>query len=816
MVVTPELVDAPTAPVDAAVERPIRPVERYLDWFSLVIVAACCVYVFVQLQPRLLFLDTTPTGGDTGAHVWFPAFLRDHLLPWRVAGWSDSSYAGFPAGQFYFPLPALLIVLLDVVVPYNVAFKLVTVLGPVLLPVGAYVLGRGLLAPRPAPAFMAVGATAFLFFKGGGDEIMRFDHRIMGGTVTSTLAGEYSFAIALACALAFLGTLARVLDTRRLPWLPALLLTATILSHLVVAVFALYGAIVVWLFRRPLRTVGPVGAIGAVGTALAGFWLVPLAATIGYTTDMRYEPVGTGYTDPWLLGRFGVRLPKTFDWMFISEHWYLFLLGLVAIGGGIAYRRRVTLEVCALAFAAGTVFAGWELLRDIFGKVPAWNLRLLPFWFLALYLLAALGATELARGAGGFAAWVGYGAGDSARKTTVRVLAIGIVTTVFTTLALARVDATRGYIPYWAKYNYTGYEGGKESDFTKKDYDEYRAFVDAASRLPRGRMVWQPTSTIGRYGTPLALMLLPYWTDQRIASTEGLYYESAGTTPYLFLTVATLTNTPSNPVRALPYRTAADFDLGVRYLQLLGVRYYAATEDMKERASAQPSLREVASIPDVDPGPPSGWTIYEVADAPVVAPLAYEPVVARELRADHNWRCMGRPQPTAGTPGIDELSAWECLAVPWFDDPDALDRPLTDGGPAAWRRADARRARDMAKRALAGVRVSKIRTTDTTVEFDVSRTGIPVLVKVSYFPNWKAEGADGPWRATPNFMVVVPTSRHVRLTFTTSPAEWAGRAVTLGGIAGLGALVWWGASAQEGSGPRRRVRLLSRFPRSGP
>ena len=95
--------------------------------------------------------NTTVTGGDTGAHVWFPDFLIDHFLPWRVAGWSKDFYAGFPAGQFYFPFPAVLIAILDVVVPYNVAFKLVTALGPVPLPVGAYVFGRGIRGPRARP-----------------------------------------------------------------------------------------------------------------------------------------------------------------------------------------------------------------------------------------------------------------------------------------------------------------------------------------------------------------------------------------------------------------------------------------------------------------------------------------------------------------------------------------------------------------------------------------------------------------------------------------------------------------------------------------
>ena len=42
---------------------------------------------------------------------------------------------------------------------------------------------------------------------------------------------------------------------------------------------------------------------------------------------------------------------------------------------------------------------------------------------------------------------------------------------------------------------------------------------------------------------------------------------------------------------------------------------------------------------------------------------------------------------------------------------------------------------------------------------------MPVVVKVSYFPSWEVEGAEGPWRATPNLMVVVPTQEQVVLTY---------------------------------------------------
>src|SRR5215203_2343717 len=214
----PAPADAPDAQVEAAAPPPARPRRpwwvRLEIWTGAAIVVACCVFVLFQLQPDLLLRNTTPAGGDTGAHVWWPAFLRDHLLPQgRIAGWAPDWYAGFPAGQFYFPLPALLIVALDTLVPYSIAFKLVTALGAIALPAAAYVFGRGLRAPSPAPVLFAVGATLFLFFKGDpgtGVEATQIanNQHIMGGNLASTLAGEYSFTLALALGLFFLGALA--------------------------------------------------------------------------------------------------------------------------------------------------------------------------------------------------------------------------------------------------------------------------------------------------------------------------------------------------------------------------------------------------------------------------------------------------------------------------------------------------------------------------------------------------------------------------------------------------------------------------------
>ena len=102
-------------------------------------------------------------------------------------------------------------------------------------------------------------------------------------------------------------------------------------------------------------------------------------------------------------------------------------------------------------------------------------------------------------------------------------------------------------------------------------------------------------------------------------------------------------------------------------------------------------------------------------------------------------------------------------------------------------------------------------TGDDRVSFDVDRVGSPVLVKVSYFPNWKATGADGPWRVTPNFMVVVPTARHVSLHYGRTAVDDAGLGLSLIGVIALGGLAW--LDHRMGAGPEPEPVPASRPPR---
>jgi len=80
---------------------------------------------------------------------------------------------------------------------------------------------------------------------------------------------------------------------------------------------------------------------------------------------------------------------------------------------------------------------------------------------------------------------------------------------------------------------------------------------------------------------------------------------------------------------------------------------------------------------------------------------------------------------------------------------------------------------------------------DHKISFDTTAIGVPHLVKVSFFPNWKVSGAEGPFRSAPAFMVVIPTEEHVEFNFQRRWYENAGLLLTAAALAGVVAWAGW-------------------------
>ncbi|MFP3900275.1 MAG: hypothetical protein ACLFXM_05430 [Acidimicrobiia bacterium] len=830
------------------------------------VLGVCVVFVLLQLQPGLLISDTTPAGGDMGAHVWGPAYLRDHLLPHgQITGWSPDWYAGFPAYHFYMVVPSLAIVLLNagihgwaglvpalagaalvalavvrrhdprartlavagavlalalVGLPYGVAFKWVSVSGLLTLPPAAYLFGRLAGATFPTPAVMAVATLPFLFYRG---------FSIYGGNVPSTLAGEFAFSMSLSLALVYLGVVMRGLETGRHRALAALLLALTGLCHLIPAFFALVGTVVavavrarrsrspwvpgvglvlvgavialaglalgapdsagglvaaalgallaatgLWLLSDAVRWVTPVLVVGGL---LAAFWVLPFYLRRDFLNDMGWEKLP--YRD---------QGETIWQYLIPSEspdvdlRWVL-ALAIVGAGLSLALRFRPGVFLVLMTAAAGVAFV-------VVPEGRLWNGRLLPFYYLTAMLLAAVAVSEVLRLVGGLirggrpSLWMS-GAVTAVGALVAILVVVGLPLGALPGSARAGVPAgadasTTGYVwpsfgpvqfhsgpesfvTGWAKWNYSGYEG-------KELYREYhhvvRTMDEVGAERGCGRAFWEYEKELDRYGTPMALMLLPHWTDGCIGSMEGLYFEASATTPFHFLVQTELSANPSAAQRDLPYGSF-DLDRGVQHLQLMGVRYYMATSAAAiEGAREHPDLEEIATS-----GP---WAIFEVARSEVVEALEHEPAVVSGV--GHDPRSWLEEPP-------DESGRYGGPAVRWFNDPARWPVPLAVDGPDDWQRVD---SHDLAReRRVEPAEVSDVEVEDDSISFEVDRVGSPVLVKMSYFPNWRVDGADGPYRVAPNFMVVVPTDTQVELRYGRTPVEWVSYALTGLGVAGL-------------------------------
>ncbi len=655
-----------------------------------------------------MLATNTPTGGDLGAHVLLPQILRDDLLPaWMITGWSDAAFAGFPVLTFYFPLPMLVAALGGWLIPSGVALKIVVSAGLIALPPSGYALVRSMGLDRLIAAVAASGAAAFVFME---------SYDIFGGNIKSTLAGEFSFSWSLTLAVIYLALVSR--DVRGggvvRPW-PGVVLAAVTLSH-VVSTIVVVAVAIPWLFRR--ASARTVVASWLVGFGLTAFWSIPFLVRVlqGLTTDMAWEAV---------TGVVGGESPLPLE----------FVPAVLAAVGAVVWSVKRRTDICVLVSLAAVALGGYVVL-PLVGVGVLNNGRLLPYWYLAVYLLAGIG--------------VGAGVVALGRRRpgsidgSVRYAMVAVLLVAFSTLLAVRD------VPHWVAWDFTGYEG-------KQPYAEYEALMDAIDELPPGRIMWEESVGMEPYGTQLALMLFPYWSPEH-PSMAGVYQESSLTTPFNLLNASEVGLEGPERISGLRYHPM-DFDRGIAHLGVYGVSYYVSFTEEAAAAAREAGLESVA-----DAGP---WVVFALPESGLVETARFVPSV---------W---------SGD------AAFSAASLDWYDDVDRLDEWLTADGPGDWPRVDTVTERD-------GTGAIDIETADGTVSdvvidggqisFRTTAVGVPHLVKVSYFPNWSADGALGPYRAAPSLMVVVPTEESVSLEFARTWVEYLGIVVTIGSL--LSVVAW--------------------------
>lgn len=703
-------------------------------WLTPVVLVAITLFVFWQLKPGALFTTALPTGGDLGGHVVTPLQLRG-FLP-SPTGWSTNYFGGYPAYEFYMPVPALVILAFNLIFPYGFAFKLVVALIVLALPIAAWALGRMSRLPEPVPIAMAIAILPFLF-----DD----SNHTLGGNLLSTVAGEFSYGLGVVLVLVSLGLLDVAMRSGRWRALTAVLVALAALCEPTMAVMLIVGgALLIGAHclnnaKLVLRRVAPIAVLAVL---MAMFWFLPFAAN-----HSERDPLPYPLTGGWL------------NLLFPLPVWVTLILFALAVVGGVrAFQQRhpVSLTLVGLAvFSAFAVlifprgfFGGWE-----FQQALSWEgSRILPFFYLTMGLLAGIGAGDIALRLA--ARWASAATALPLASLGLTLLCIAFSMGAFGTDTLVKTSQ----VPEAVEQAFRGYQGGPL-------WPQYKALMDTLTRVGaahgcgRAMPEYDPSFM---YGSAFEMTLMPYWTDGCIQSMSGIPIDAS--INYTFEDIASATVSPSNYNTVQPGVTypTTPFYHAVTLMRDLGVRYYLAySAPAIDLANSEPGLSRVATS-----GP---WVIYMVRGSSLVEGLTNEPVVA---------------YPSAS---VDALQ-WLDTATPWYLGKTSA-RPSA-GGPPEWpRSSDLSTAKPGP--ALPPVKVTRLKITQNTVSFDVDRTGVPVEVKEPYFPWWSASGADGPWRLAPDYLVVVPTSHTVVLTASPGTVEHVSWAISIFGVAATIALAVW-------------------------
>lgn len=748
--------------------------------FAVTILVFATIWLMTMMRLDRILSTTTATGGDNAVHVWTGDYLKRVLIPQgRLFGWSMDSFAGLPVLSSYFPLPTWTIVAMSYVMPYTVAFKIISAIGVFLLPAAVYRLGKKAALPWPEPLLLAVGAFPFLLAR---------HFKILGGNIMSTMAGEFSFSLSLCLTVFYMGSLIQLLRTQKGRTRTTLLLTAVGLCHIVPSILAIGFTLACTIceFRRGLwkRQLADVMRVGLTALALAAFWVIPFGTNLQYTNSMDYERNTRWFRTliPILPNSSTLHTPA--DGVTFAS--VLFVCALIGIFVGLRRRDRFIATMTLTAILAGAEFA-------LGPRGAMWNNRLLPAWFFCVYVLGASGTfytlrllqslwrrvvtrrKELFDTSGPIADELAAPASLARPVILAGLIAVAAL--------LPATVSKRAHLPFaWANGNYIGTEG-------RTAYPEYRSVIDVLKTLECGRMFTEPgVKRYSDYGSTLAMTALPYWTKSCIQTIDGLYFEASQTTPFNYLTGKLMSPNAAGAQRRLPY-PGFDMVTGVARLRTLGVRYVLLnSEKAKESARSIPDLKFT-----VNTGP---YTIFEIENNAVVVPLSVEPVVVTSNKGKR-------------------LESFANVGIAQWVRPNDFPAIVADTGPKSWTRAPLKEAAPVpatlstattapakplkaperkrgdglslsaVAKQIAPAEVSNLKIGQQGLSFSVNEVGKPILIRVSYYPNWKVSGASGPYRVGPNFMVVVPNRTDVSMKFRYTRTEILSFALTLLGLAAL-------------------------------
>ena len=328
-----------------------------------------------------------------------------------------------------------------------------------------------------------------------------------------------------------------------------------------------------------------------------------------------------------------------------------------------------------------------------------------------------------------------------ARSKFIPLLVLAIIVVIW-------VGYNTTYIDFWIKWNYEGFQ-------SKQYWNQLENIMTYLRELPAGRVVHEYSNSHDKFGTPRTFENIPLFSGK--PTLEGLNIESGLSAPHVFVIQAEISTTSTCPIPGLRCG-AFNITKAERHLEIFNIRYIVATTPKLKNAIASSTDWELLSAFDE-------ISIYDVGNTDYVEVAKYKPAVF-EKRGDN----------------------WKDLSLVWFRDSDYLDVPIiftADADDLEYSNLGPRiTSVDEITRAPidSDCEIFSEEITDDEIRIRTNCIGVPLLVKVSYFPNWHVEGADKVYLASPSFMMVFPEQEDVRLYYGYTFSDHLGFALSLVGV----------------------------------
>lgn len=739
--------------------------EDLINIFVLIVLWSFLISFFT---PELMLSKTTTTGGDMGSHYALADYLTNYLLPHgKLIGWYPHWLAGIPMFQFYFIPPYLLMAILSPFISLQVAFKLVSVMGIFLLPIFAFLSIRLMGFKFPAPIIAACFSLPLLFLE---------SYSIYGANIKSTLAGEFPYGISFSFAFLSLGLMYYGMKKNKHYVLNAAVLSMVILTHVytpicLAATYVLFS--VELLLRKKYNEIKYIISVGILSLLFAGFWLIPMFAKFGYT--MAPQDKFFGFPD------FGQLFIPTYAIFYALMIFCLISPLLINILKLLFKKERPALAIssfinlddrlsmlyyytCAALFFF-TFSANTSILY----------VRFLPQLYLIPLMFAAIGLAILTQKLRAnflvpiivvflMTFWIGTGFtpdGDATKLIASIDPSIAANLTASQYISHGLTD-----VPNWIKWNYEGLEKKPEYQ-TFKDMTDYFHTLD-----PSGRINVEYSGTYNSMGTPRLFEVSPVFSQRSVM--EGLLLESSLTCPYLYYLQKEVSEDSWWPGFALkmPKRNLTQ---GADDLRLFNVKYYAVVSDtVKQEIAENPKYTLLKTIDQ--------FQIYSLNnDSQYIEPAKREPVLVVTndwKKYAFDWMISNHtdvPLAFASSIGDYEVQHFRIFLL----DKD-VERPT--GSNLRIFKSD-----ELSEALQASEKLSDCNVTMTSFENEefsanTDCIGQPVYVKVSYFPNWMADGAGKVYLAAPSLMLVFPEKQQLHFYYGTTISDYLGTLATAIGI----------------------------------